>query len=417
MKRRKLLSTGCNIFLKPLLVIFIVLYVLGFSLIIDSAEMPPEDRAKQMQAANADLDMLAQEIAKLCSSPGFREFLRSNISKSKNRENIIELDKFLDRALEQAQMPPELDKVKDAVMRVKKNSLQPFSYGGRLDLYLPVKDHNKKWSGGDDLLIAPQPVVDDESTIKQMVAYHVGDGKRVTLDPKTPPKTPVFVLAPCEHKTHEVPTFQPKIGPIDRPLPEIKFVGEDAPDKPMQQDPGNSWLGIYRIYIHDVMEGWGRGAPEIKVFFGHRVGYTCQITENGTCHYPCSSGGGIITHYIEWDSLEYVDQPDTWYYVWYPGTTTYCNGSTTNTTWHHQPCYKYNSSYGNRVLIRIYEEDGPYCNKIDTIYCEDDVYCSFQHDDSDQLIAKGSIYINNFPYWTLYGHYMGNAVVQWVKVP
>ena len=368
-------------------------------------------------AANADLDVIAKDIAVLCAQPGFRGFLRSEISKSKNRENIIELDKFLDRASKQKNMPPGLAKAKNDAIRSMNANLKPFSSGGRLDLYIPVEAHRTKWKGGEDFLVASSPV-DDESNIKQIVAYRVRDGQRVILDPNNAPDTPVLIVAACEHGTHDVPTDQPKVGPVDRQLPVIQFNGQDAPDKSVKQDEGNSWVGIYRIYVRDDKEPWTRGKPEFKLFFGQRLVNICDIHENGSAHhtsqYMCQSGGGDIVSFVGYDYLMGVDKEKTWYYVWYPGSTSYCDG---RNGYYDQPCYNYNSSHGNRVLIRIYEEDGPYCNRVDRDYCESGVYCNFRRDAGDDYVDHGSVYLTNFNYWTIYRQDLGNAIVEWVKVP
>jgi hypothetical protein len=78
-----------------------------------ASAQPLPDEAAKMAQANADLDRLAQDLIKLVTHPGFRGFLRSEIAQSKNRKNILEVDKFLERALRGGGMPPELAKFRN----------------------------------------------------------------------------------------------------------------------------------------------------------------------------------------------------------------------------------------------------------------------------------------------------------------
>jgi hypothetical protein len=134
----------------------------------------------QQQQANAELELMAQDIAQLCTTPGFRGFLRSEIAKSKNRENIIELDKFLDRATKQKNMPPGLTKIsgkiRDEKVRHKKMDLTGLE---GFDLYIPVDAHKKKWKGGKDFIIAAAPYGNEED-VKQVVGFSVWDGKKLS---------------------------------------------------------------------------------------------------------------------------------------------------------------------------------------------------------------------------------------------
>ena len=90
------------------------------------AQKPPPNRVA-IEQANTDLDSLARELANLVAEPGFRGFLRAEIAKSKNREQILELDRFLERAGKQKGAPKELGKYRDKARgidnRIKNSNL------------------------------------------------------------------------------------------------------------------------------------------------------------------------------------------------------------------------------------------------------------------------------------------------------
>ncbi len=208
------------------LAITILLVTLAISMPAGMVPAQPEKAAAMKQQANADLDNLAKELAKLCSQPGFRGFLRSEIKKSRNRENIIELDKFLDRAAKQKDIPPGLKKFKDSALKAKARlkTLGPAILEG-YDLYIPVDAHKKKWQGGKDFVVAYSPV-DNEDKVKEIVAYSVRDGKRVILDPVKTPQTVVLVIAPEEHTDHKL---YPPVETYSKPIKEKPEPGKLEP--------------------------------------------------------------------------------------------------------------------------------------------------------------------------------------------
>jgi hypothetical protein len=321
MKRKVLFSQCFRVFLQSFLTIFIFFAVLGFSSSVLSAEMPPEIRAKKMQEANADLDMLAQEVAKLCSQPGFRGFLRSEIAKSKNRENIVELDKFLDRAQRQQGMPPGLAKAKNNAQQAKGRlkSSGIWALEG-YDLYIPVEAHKKKWRGGDDFFVAFSPV-DDEKDIKQIVAYSVRDGKRVFFDPNKAPDAVVLVIAPEEHDTHEIPPPPKKSQELGPPASLPKDDGIDL-SKPGKHK-GNSYMRVNYLLFTNDMEPWTRGAPEIK-----------------TIAVQSKIGLRKCTTFYEYSNLSRMDKENYWH----------------NTSGILR--YPFDSGYFDKLDFKVYEQDG-----------------------------------------------------------
>ena len=215
---------------------------------------------------NADIESLTEAISTLCSEPGFRGFLRSEMSKSKNSEQILELDKFLDRAtknLKKDKSAPGLQKAKSAAGKARGSAQDSTLLALKgFDLYIPVVAHRTKWKGGKDFVVAASPMGDDLS-IKKIVGFSVKDGSKVELDSATPPEMVVLVVAPCEHEDHTITSEEPVDPPDDgAPHEDNPTPGEGEKDK------DNSFFYMSYIKIHDDHEPWYRGDPEVYLLVG-----------------------------------------------------------------------------------------------------------------------------------------------------
>ncbi len=340
-------------------------------------------------ALNSELEGLAQQLAQLVAEPGFRGFLRSEIAKSRNRENIVELDKFLARASRRPDVPPGLAAFRQSARGV--GSKLKFGDLEGLDLYIPVEAHRAKWRGGDDLLVAYAPV-DDESDVSAIIAYDVRTGNRVTLDPTRTPTRVVLILAPEEHENHDVPTGQPDrdqrtAGPEARGR-------EAAATNTEGEGSGASYIGIRRIRIRDVKEPWYAGDAEIYVWFGMIKGNYCK------------------TDWV-WGSLNKVDDEGTWYTVWRPSTGR-CPAGESCWYFANNP-FGGSNYYWNRVRLDIYESDYG--------FIEEKVYelypgktCSLQIPDGNDYVDHGYVWENGFNFNYDLKHDMGNAYVYWHKI-
>jgi hypothetical protein len=351
----------------------------------------------QEQQANSDLEVLAKEIAELCDHPGFLEFLRSEMVKSKNRENIVELDSFFVRAAKQSDMPEQLaataGKAKQVQERHKSMNLSRFE---GFDLYIPVSAHRAKWKGGKDFIVAVSPYGDDMA-IRETVGFTVKDRRKVVLDTAQPPATVVLVIAPCEHETHERSKCQKSPHVAARYIPSIQFEVKDDLYKSVAPTPGNSVAGIRRFYISDVKEPWTRGAPEIKIFYGTKRGSYCR-------DFYCEAKGSCVDWY---------DASKTWMAQWSPEYTWIegCGGSWKNC---YAPCGHFDSGDDDRVVIYIYEEDGGSRKEIiHQLY--PGVTSSFPLYDGDDFIAQGSVNESNFTFRYRYVQHLGDATVIWHK--
>ncbi|MBN2569003.1 MAG: DUF3103 family protein [Deltaproteobacteria bacterium] len=385
MKRTTLFRIRKNHSLVVVHAILILMFVFAMAPGTAFSKMSKQVLAQKEKAANDDLDVLAQEIAKLCTQPGFRGFLRSEIAKSKNRENIVELDKFLSKAQKQKNMPPGLAKVRDTAQKAKGRLKASGLWRGQdYDLYIPVDAHRKKWRGGKDFVVAYDPVT-DEKDVKQIVAYRVTDGTRVMLDPNKAPGTVVLIVAPCEHKTHVVQPLQVKKGPVPPENPKPNFKGKDPPAPKGMKEPGggNSLVGLHYVKIFDDHEPWYKGAPEIDIQFFQRKGNVC-VRKTSWC--------------------DRIDNEGTWYNTW-------------DYTYYANPAIKhyFDSNYWNLLYVFINERDanGYYDPYLVQLY--PGITCEVYRWSNDDWVDYCYQWRYNFAYDMDYYQNIGNAYLVWRK--
>lgn len=298
----------------------------------------------QEKQANAELEDMAKEIAALCNHPGFLGFLRSEIVKSKNREQIIELDNFLDRAAKQQGMPAQaaataakVKKAKASHKSMKLTGLEGF------DLYIPVEAHRAKWKGGKDFIIAVSPYGDDQS-IQSTVGYSVSDGKKVTLSAKQPPNQVVMVIAPEEHESHEIPVSPRKTPEMNHPHDE-----NPKPDAGNSEEH-NSYFSMSYLKIYRDGESWLRGDPEVYLL----AGQICNGQAKG--------------YYF---NLARVNKVNTWYYI-ADLNSMYFDGNCSNDTF-----YAVWEADGGQRGVYAYATNA--VKVIPTINCYPDKTCSYKY--------------------------------------
>jgi hypothetical protein len=357
--------------------------------------------------ANADLDEMARALAQMSRAPSFRGFIRSEIAKSKNRENIVSLDRFLERAARQQGMPPGIAELEQTRQRVQQrfgqidaDALQGF------DLYIPVEAHRAKWRGGEDFIVAFAPLGDDQA-IASIKGYSVATGEPVLLRSDVAPETVVLVLAPEEHESHDVvaDASGPE-APTSEPLPRPHVIGKEAKEAPVPQDPGNSYVGIRRMFIRDVREPWWAGAPEIYLSLFQRKGNYCAQTS--------------VFHTSS--ALAYLDHDDTWHTTWHALTFPESNGRNCGRdvlgAAGDYACAYFNSrDYATKVRVVIYERDSIFAPRNDYVFSLfTGVTCAMARKADDDYVDSGTTYRNNFNFEFDYRQDMGNAYVFWHKV-
>ncbi|OGC90163.1 MAG: hypothetical protein A2W25_17475 [candidate division Zixibacteria bacterium RBG_16_53_22] len=206
---------------------------------------------------NAELDGRAKELAALLADPGIRNHLRAEIKRSSRREQIIFLDEFLASA---SKLSGQSDKVRgkcdDALGKAKK-AKQRFNQADiinalvspEVDVYFPARDHRDKWTGSDDVLVGVGTLNGEAETIK---AYSVKTQQSLSLNTTEPPASPVIMVSPCEHDSHEAP-----------PPLETSDVPQSKSETP--KEGKNSYLQTSYFKITNDHEPWTSGDPEIYV--------------------------------------------------------------------------------------------------------------------------------------------------------
>ena len=354
--------------------LFVAAFLLVFPVMAQEevVEQPVDDPSWQamekIEQANAELDKMAKDLAASLSHPGFRGHLKSEIAKSKNRENILEFEKFLGKAKGRKEMPPGLAKMKDDVGKAngRIKALKIWDLEG-FDLYFPVKEHLRKWKGKDDLYVAYSPYT-DESAVSEIYAYSVKTGEKFSLDPKNPPTEPVLIIAPEEHENHDIM----EMPELEEPLPpdERAIDGDFSPKKIETEFEGNSRLKFKFIKIYDDHEPWTRGDPEIYMFYAD-------------ARYNNQHGGTV------W--LNWVNKENQWYSL-YSYVNSYFDAACTN----------------EGVVVVMERDGGSYVYVVRTIL-ESGTIVSFKKKTGDDYVGGFRIYKSNFSYDIDYGQSRRNA--------
>ena len=220
--------------------------------------------ATQALEINADLDALASQTAGALSNPALRKFLLEETLASRNEEQILVFQDTLQKAQGRSDvgLPPGLvqrliglaNHTEDRIATTMKPEI------AGINVYFPVDSHRKSWRGDGDLLVAYDPI-GDEDEIAAIVAYSVETGRQVILDAHAAPETPTLVIAPKEYDGRGI-----KEGALAVPEPGPRT--EDGNELGLSATAGYFYIGIPQVYMHNDHEPWYRGDPEIYVLVG-----------------------------------------------------------------------------------------------------------------------------------------------------
>lgn len=191
------------------------------------------------------LERLARRMAIALGNPGLRQQLRTSLARSRYRENKLQLQQVLH--LGDSQLLRDVARENGEAEAVIEDDL---AAAGSLEIYLPVAEHRSSWSGTDDILVATS-VRDGDVP----VAFDVR-GRRLELDRRAAPPTPVISLVPAELD------FSTAVSPAIC-TPETCPPSDGGGDVPAAPH------GIYltQASIYDLKEDWLRGSPEVEAMF------------------------------------------------------------------------------------------------------------------------------------------------------
>ena len=240
----------------------------------DRAVTPPDETAGRPDGPTADSPPveLARMVAKGLKNPAFRAYIKAQLDASPYREHKLQFETFLTansaRALRQ--IAGENGGNPELVERQTKQAIA-------LEVYFPVAEHAKAWSGDEQVLVAT--ALRDEDA---PVAFDP-EGRRQLLDPKSPPPIPVLALVPVETDFTTRPARQTCLECDDGG-------GSVVPPPP----PPPPAPGLYMTKSHFVQdfEGWLKGSPEFEVHILGQKGQTDSLTD-----YQCAGehAGGPYT--------------------------------------------------------------------------------------------------------------------------
>jgi hypothetical protein len=234
-------------------------------------DTPPGEPGTLSAAARPEL--LARSLALALGDPAFRAHVKGELDRSPFREHKVSFQRFLAGGL--ATMARRTGLATADLARAADRAIP-------LEMYLPVPEHRRIWTGDANVLVATA-VADHDPP----VAFDV-QGNRQLLDPERPPSTPVIAVVPVEtdFATEPAPIigcwtcgFWPPLPPPPAPVP-----------------------GLYMTKAHfvDDFEGWLKGGPEFEV---HVLGQKAQT--DSLTSYQCAGEKQPAPYYFDQNGLDW----------------------------------------------------------------------------------------------------------------
>ena len=225
-------------------------------------------------SAAARPELLARSLALALGDPAFRAHVKAELDRSPFREHKLSFQRFI--AAERGGGSGALAAMARGTGLAAADLAGTAERAIPLEMYLPVPEHRRAWTGDANVLVATA-IADHDPP----VAFDL-EGNRRVLDPERPPTTPVIALVPVETDFTAAPA---KIGlfpwpPLPPPL---------AP-------------GLYMTQAHfvDDFEGWLKGGPEFEVHTLGQKGQTDSLTD-----YQCAGEKQPAPYYFDQNGLDW----------------------------------------------------------------------------------------------------------------
>src|SRR5881397_3856179 len=226
-------------------------------------------------------ELLARSLALALGDPAFRAHVKGELDRSPFREHKLPFQRFLSAgpgggialatmARRSGVAMADLAREADAAMP--------------LEMYLPVPEHRRTWTGDANVLVATA-IADHDPP----VAFDV-QGNRLVLDPERPPSTPVIAVVPVETDFATAPAAI-----------ECLSCGGLFPWPPLPPPPP-AVPGLYLTKAHfvDDFEGWLKGSPEFEVHILGQKAQTDSLTD-----YQCAGEKQPAPYYFDQDALDW----------------------------------------------------------------------------------------------------------------
>lgn len=226
-------------------------------------------------AAAPAREQLAQRLARALAEPAFRSYVRAQLDASGHDERKVRLADLLAvsggrglRALADADGGRALS---EGERRASEE----------IEVYLPVPAHRQAWHGGADLLVG---TIGADGEVP--VAFDLR-GRRVALDPGSPPATPVLAVVPLESE----------LGPGLRGRPQLATAcGTECSGS--EGSVGSLYLTA--SHLRESFESWLKGKPEIEVLVLGQKGSSDSLTS-----YQCAGERGGGAYFFDQNSLDW----------------------------------------------------------------------------------------------------------------
>ena len=256
----------------------------------DSPVAPNPDPAIAASRAAPDgfdarREAVARQVALALRQPGFRGYVRAALDSASVDEGKVALDRFLlagggrgTQALREAGHGPPDD---DAA--------------ARLEMYFPVPAHRAAWKGDADVLVG---TIGADGTVP--VAFTT-DGRRITLDPQSPPTTPVLAVVPRETDFS---------APRPRTRAFMTCVECDGGGSGGTSGGGSTSTGavppppglyLRGSHLNDLFESWLKGKPEIEILLLGQKGQTDSLTS-----YQCINENAVAPYTFNQDTKDWT---------------------------------------------------------------------------------------------------------------
>jgi hypothetical protein len=209
---------------------------------------PPEDRARH--------ERLAERIAKALRDPDFRRSVLEALDQSPYREHKVHLQRYLgDNGGRERLRVARLAREADGPIQTDLNDAGP------VEMYFPVREHRARWNGDTDLIVATAEVDGDAP-----IGFDLF-GRRIRLDPDTPPTTPVLMVSRAEQ------SFAPTANGI---VCVLQCGGGGGGSGGGSGSP-ISGLYLTQTQFTETFESWFKGEPEFEVHVLGQDGSTKQL--------------------------------------------------------------------------------------------------------------------------------------------
>src|SRR5947208_10596594 len=242
-------------------------------------DAPPGEPGILSEAARPEL--LARSLALGLGDPAFRAHVKDELDRSPFREHKLSFQRFL------AAGPGGGEALATMARRTGVATVDLAREADRaipLEMYLPVPEHRRRWTGDANVLVATALADHDIP-----VAFDV-QGNRHLLDPERPPTTPVLAVVPVETD------FSTKPSPLIACLEYCGGGGEGGVSPP----PPSPGLYMTKAHFVDDFEGWLKGSPEFEVHILGQKEQTDSLTD-----YQCAGEKQPAPYYFDQNDLDW----------------------------------------------------------------------------------------------------------------